>query len=105
MQALPDALAAAERYQADLEAGQSNLFGMSSPAAGGTDSGAADEQPLPDVREWAPRQRLKVEKETLGLYISCHSLYALRSEIDIIASDMFAHTGDYIWSSADIGYK
>lgn len=100
MQALPDALAAAERYQADLEAGQSNLFGMSSPAAGGADSGAADEQPLPDVREWTPRQRLQAEKDTLGLYLSGHPMDELREELAEITTATFEEIGDLMGSSS-----
>ncbi len=79
MQALPDILNEAERYQADREAGQSNLFGLSletEQAANG-----AEERPLPRVPDWTMRQRLRAERETLGLYLSGHPMDELRDEL------------------------
>ncbi|RFF32719.1 DNA polymerase III subunit alpha [Wenzhouxiangella sediminis] len=77
MQGLPDILTEAERFQADREAGQSSLFG------GGSSAGAStpEERPLPDVRDWTLRQRLRAEKETLGLYLSGHPMDELRDEL------------------------
>ncbi|NBB91625.1 MAG: DNA polymerase III subunit alpha [Gammaproteobacteria bacterium] len=78
MQALPDILSEAERFQADREAGQSSLFGAS--RAEESDS-SGEERPLPDVRDWTLRQRLRAEKETLGLYLSGHPMDELRDEL------------------------
>ncbi len=77
MQGLPDIVTEAERFQADREAGQSSLFGG---GASPTDSGPED-RPLPDVRDWTLRQRLRAEKETLGLYLSGHPMDELRDEL------------------------
>ncbi|RFF28306.1 MULTISPECIES: DNA polymerase III subunit alpha [unclassified Wenzhouxiangella] len=77
MQALPDILSEAERFQADREAGQSSLFGGASPQA----ETASEERPLPDVHDWTLRQRLRAEKETLGLYLSGHPMDELRDEL------------------------
>jgi len=77
MSALPDILAEAERFQSDREAGQANLFG------GGPESGAdrPPELTVRDVRPWTGRQRLRAERETLGLYLSGHPLDELREEL------------------------
>ncbi|MBY6205700.1 DNA polymerase III subunit alpha [Halomonas denitrificans] len=79
MQALPDAWAAAERHQADSAAGQASLFGGG--AGGGDAPGPDDEPPLPDVRPWNARQRLRAERETLGLYLTGHPMDDLADEI------------------------
>ncbi|WP_376695272.1 DNA polymerase III subunit alpha [Wenzhouxiangella sp. EGI_FJ10305] len=77
MQALPDIVSEAERFQADREAGQSSLFGGASAQQGS----APEERALPDVRDWTLRQRLRAEKETLGLYLSGHPMDELRDEL------------------------
>jgi len=77
MQALPDILSEAERFQADRAAGQASLFGVSSAPSDST----SDERPMPDVRDWTMRQRLRAEKETLGLYLSGHPMDELRDEL------------------------
>ncbi len=76
-QALPDILSGAERFQADREAGQTSLFG----AAAEVDDHDQPEQPLPEVTDWTKRQRLRAEKETLGLYLSGHPMDELREEL------------------------
>ncbi|WP_376690363.1 DNA polymerase III subunit alpha [Wenzhouxiangella sp. EGI_FJ10409] len=79
MQGLPEIVTEAERFQADREAGQSSLFGGGEPASQG--SGGEHERALPDVRDWTLRQRLRAEKETLGLYLSGHPMDELRDEL------------------------
>ncbi|NEZ04070.1 DNA polymerase III subunit alpha [Wenzhouxiangella sp. XN201] len=79
MQALPDLVAEAERYQSDREAGQVSLFGGASSEAHADQP--ATERALPDVRDWTSRQRLRAEKETLGLYLSGHPMDELREEL------------------------
>jgi len=77
MQGLPDILAEAERFQADREAGQSSLFGGASTEG----EQPAEDRPLPALRDWTLRQRLRAEKETLGLYLSGHPMDELRDEL------------------------
>ncbi len=78
MQSLPDVLAEAERFQADREAGQASLFGGGAVEAE-TETFSA---PSPDTaRPWTNLQRLKAERETLGLYLSGHPLDDLREEL------------------------
>jgi DNA polymerase III subunit alpha len=65
---LDDAIAAGAATQRDLATGQTSLF----------DIGAADsmvmERPLPNVPEAPVRERLRWEKELLGLYLSEHPM-------------------------------
>ncbi|MDZ7791026.1 MAG: DNA polymerase III subunit alpha [Xanthomonadales bacterium] len=79
MQGLPEIVSEAERFQSDREAGQSSLFGGGGSASSGT--GGDRERPLPDLRDWTLRQRLRAEKETLGLYLSGHPMDELRDEL------------------------
>jgi len=62
---LPDALAAAEQRQRAGEAGQVDLFGLSSAAPPRTDA------PVP---AWDEHELLAREKATLGLYLSGHPI-------------------------------
>ncbi|TVQ28449.1 MAG: DNA polymerase III subunit alpha [Wenzhouxiangella sp.] len=77
MQALPDELSRAERIQADRAAGQTSLFGL----ANSDPESVPDDHALPQVRPWTGRQRLRAERETLGLYLSGHPLDELREEL------------------------
>ena len=79
MQALPDILNEAERFQSDREAGQSSLFGLSTGIE--QEGSSAEERPLPRVPDWTMRQRLRAERETLGLYLSGHPMDELRDEL------------------------
>ena len=76
LQALPDAWSSAERHQADSAAGQASLFGA--PAGGNQ---VIEDEPLPEVASWTSRQRLRAERETLGLYLSGHPMDDLVDEV------------------------
>ncbi|MDL2334958.1 MAG: DNA polymerase III subunit alpha [Chloroflexota bacterium] len=74
--ALDDALAAGQAAQRDRLTGQVSLFDTS------PDAGTPLERPLPDnITEAAPRERLRWEKELLGLYLSDHPLGELAGTI------------------------
>ena len=74
--ALDDALAAGQAAQRDRLTGQVSLFDAAS------ESGAPLERPLPEgITEAAPRERLRWEKELLGLYLSDHPLGELAGTI------------------------
>src|SRR4051795_11916835 len=83
--ALDDALAAGQAAQRDRLSGQVSLF----------DSGADAEvleRPLPDnISEAAPRERLRWEKELLGLYLSDHPLGELAG---VIGEYVTAYSGE-----------
>jgi DNA polymerase-3 subunit alpha len=65
--ALDSALEAGAAAQRDREIGQGSLFGG---AAGGDGLGPE----LPDAPEWTDRQRLDLERQVLGFYVSGHPL-------------------------------
>ena len=66
MDALPDAIRMADQCLRDAEAGQPDLFGI------GGDSAAPGTGQYKPQREWEEAQRLRGEKETLGLYLTGH---------------------------------
>ncbi|MBI3748102.1 MAG: hypothetical protein HY262_04555, partial [Chloroflexi bacterium] len=65
---LEDAVAAAQATQHDRISGQTSLFDM------GAADAAAFERPLPAATEVPVRERLRWEKELLGLYLSEHPM-------------------------------
>ncbi|HEX9841634.1 MAG TPA: DNA polymerase III subunit alpha, partial [bacterium] len=69
-------------HQNNQVEGQENLFDL----LGDEGAAALDLQvELPDVPELPPRQRLKLEKEALGFYISGHPLQRYQSEVGSLA--------------------
>ena len=65
---LDDALAAGQASQRDRITGQTSLFDM------GGEEATAIERPLPSTPETPVRERLRWEKELLGLYLSDHPM-------------------------------
>jgi DNA polymerase-3 subunit alpha len=65
---LPKAMAAAEQSSTTLGAGQTDMFGIPMTAAPG---GASLMEQEPD---WPDLERLRIEKETLGFYLSGHPI-------------------------------
>jgi DNA polymerase-3 subunit alpha len=91
LDALDDAMATGQAAQRDRTSGQTSLFDM----------GADDvdlEKPLRQVPEAGSRERLRWEKELLGLYLSEHPLGALADQIAQYAS---AYSGDLKDESLD----
>ncbi len=85
LMALDDALAAGQAAQRDRLTGQVSLFDS------GPDS-APLERPLPDdITEAPPRERLRWEKELLGLYLSDHPLGELAG---VIGEYVTAYSGE-----------
>ena len=91
LEALDDAMAAGQSAQRDRTSGQTSLFEMGSPE-GGLD------KPLPQVPEALSRERLRWEKELLGLYLSEHPLSSLA---DQIAQFVTAYSSDLKDESLD----
>ena len=91
--ALDEAMAAGQSAQRDRASGQTSLFEM-----GGDDDTAALERPLPLVPEALSRERLRWEKELIGLYLSEHPLGALSEQI---AQFVSAYSGDLKDESLD----
>jgi len=92
LEGLEDAMAAGQAAQRDLATGQTSLFDVS----------AADslvlERPLPDVGEAPVRERLRWEKELLGLYLSEHPMGEVA---DRVAAFVTAYSGDLKDESLD----
>jgi DNA polymerase-3 subunit alpha len=63
--ACPAALERGAQAEADRASGQESLFG---------DLPAAREPALQEIAEWEPSERLRAEKELLGLYVTGHPL-------------------------------
>lgn len=78
------ALHQAEQQQQNADSGQTDLFGDLM-----TDTQTPDAQ-LVDIAEMVERQRLKGEKETLGLYLSGHPIEAYRAELKHYVSQNLA---------------
>jgi hypothetical protein len=85
LEGLDDAIAAGAATQRDLATGQTSLF----------DVGAADsmvmERPLPNVPEAPVRERLRWEKELLGLYLSEHPMGEVAEQVGEYVT---AYSGD-----------
>jgi DNA polymerase-3 subunit alpha len=65
--AIDSAMERAQRSHRDRASGQAGLFG-------GPRGGLEEAAPLTPVPEWADRERLSGEKETLGFYVTGHPL-------------------------------
>jgi DNA polymerase-3 subunit alpha len=77
---LPLAIQMAEQFHAQQAAGQDDLFGMAAPG----DTATAESVPgvLPDdVEEWDEEERLRGEKETLGLFLTGHPIDFYEAEL------------------------
>jgi len=70
---------AARQKTRDRESGQVGLFGAASDASVGRLN-------IPDLPEWAERERLEKEKEALGLYITGHPMKAFAAEVESFAT-------------------
>jgi DNA polymerase-3 subunit alpha len=85
LEGLEDAMAAGQAAQRDLATGQTSLFDV------GAEDSLVLERPLPDVAEAPLRERLRWEKELLGLYLSEHPMGEVA---DRVAAFVTAYSGD-----------
>lgn len=76
MAQLPEALRQAEQHSRDGAAGQDDLFGLSAASPPPIQTPARSQLP-----EWDEEQRLRGEKETLGLYMTGHPLRRVAAEL------------------------
>src|SRR5918995_2282824 len=82
---LDDAVAAAQATQRDRITGQTSLFDL------GAADAAALERPLPAATEVPVRERLRWEKELLGLYLSEHPMGEVAEQVGRYVN---AYSGD-----------
>ncbi len=73
MAQLPEALQAADQYRRDATLGQEDLFGMLQPSGFDNSNLAVD--------EWSDEERLRLEKETLGIYLTGHPIDRYAQEL------------------------
>jgi Helix-hairpin-helix motif/OB-fold nucleic acid binding domain len=85
LEGLEDAMAAGQAAQRDLATGQTSLFDV------GAEDSLVLERPLPNVAEAPMRERLRWEKELLGLYLSEHPMGEVA---DRVAAFVTAYSGD-----------
>jgi DNA polymerase-3 subunit alpha len=79
LECLEQALAWGQKQQADKLLGQGSIFDLGEPAAG---DGAPRHHPtIPTLAEFEKSELLKLEKETLGLYVSEHPLAAVKDQL------------------------
>jgi hypothetical protein len=89
---LDDAIAAGQTAQHDRATGQTSLFELAAA------DGAALERPLPSVPEAPLRERLRWEKELLGLYLSEHPMGEVAA---LVGEYVTAYSGDLKDESLD----
>ncbi|MGB5598687.1 MAG: OB-fold nucleic acid binding domain-containing protein [Thiothrix litoralis] len=75
---LPEAMRMAEQYNRNQGTGQTDLFGG---LFGGGVAESTPETAMPVREEFPEKERLRLEKETLGLYLTGHPLDEYKEEI------------------------
>lgn len=75
---LPDALSCAEQHQRDAASGQNDLFGGA--------VAVTKVHTREAVAEWDDHERLRLEKETLGLYLTGHPIERHLTELAVFTS-------------------
>ena len=81
MATLTHALQVAEQYERDVSAGQDDMFGGAVVAGNGTES-------FVEAAQWTEYDRLRGEKETLGVYLTGHPIVRYESELEQITTGL-----------------
>ncbi|MDX2504695.1 MAG: DNA polymerase III subunit alpha, partial [Gammaproteobacteria bacterium] len=82
LNAIPKATKAADQFAKAHNAGQADLFGADFFATGAMDSSSgATASNYIQLPEWPENERLRLEKETLGLYLTGHPIDQYLSEL------------------------
>lgn len=90
MARLQDAIQMADQYQQNAQVGQDDLFGSS------TDDDSIAPVDEITVPEWEEEQRLTLEKETLGLYLTGHPIERYEQELRKFTSCSLGALADVI---------
>ena len=102
LEVLGTALASASKAQEDARRGQSSIFDLGGDAAASPsqDSGLSTQRPPVPSEEFDQRELLRLEKDTLGTFLSAHPLAdvrdALRERVDCSLTDV-ARKEDGAW--------
>jgi DNA polymerase-3 subunit alpha len=93
LEALPHAQANGQKAQEDAQRGQSSIFDLGGGSGGDAPSAARQHPPLIG-EEFDSRELLRLEKQTLGTFLSEHPLSevrdALRARVDCSLADLAA---------------
>jgi DNA polymerase III subunit alpha len=93
LEALPTAAAHGQTSQEDAQRGQGSIFELAGEE-GGEAAGARAQHPPIGLAEFDPRELLRLEKETLGTFLSAHPLdevrEALRARVDCSLAELGA---------------
>ena len=95
---LTDVLHGAEQFHRDKATGQNDLFGLAEPDN-------ADETVYVAMPDWTDRERLRSEKETLGLYFSGHPINEFRSELEKFTHGTLKHVCSKAVNDGGPGYR
>jgi DNA polymerase-3 subunit alpha len=93
---LPYALQAADQRQKNIDAGINDMFDCLAPEQ-------AVEPALPECQYWDEKQRLTLEKEALGLFLTGHPLAMVEAEIGQFAPTRLAQWLEKLDSGANGG--
>ncbi len=74
--------------------GQSSLFDLLGSDAGGAGSGFVDAPQAPPTEDFSAQEKLKLEKELLGFYVSDHPLKRVQSRSRLLASIPLSHLSE-----------
>jgi DNA polymerase-3 subunit alpha len=92
LEALPAAAAHGQTAQEDAMRGQGSIFDLGAGDASEQVTGARPQHPPLGLAEFEPRELLRLEKETLGTFLSAHPLdevrEALRARVDCSITDL-----------------
>jgi DNA polymerase-3 subunit alpha len=95
LEVLAQAQASAQKAQEDARRGQGSIFDLGGEPAAGPDpevNGATSHRPPVPAAEFDQRELLRLEKETLGTFLSAHPLgevrEALRERVDCSLADV-----------------
>lgn len=92
---LPEAWSKAEAVHADRAAGQTSLFAMEAAPA----PARARRSTVPGTAAWSSRERLRAEKQALGLYFSGHPMDEVREELEGLVTCRIGDVADRIANS------
>ncbi len=92
MAVIDKAMQAGAKALADRRAGQKNLFGGFDEEE--TTTAARPAADLPDIPEFEERERLLMEKEVLGFYLSSHPLAEYEKTLDSFCTHKTTQLGD-----------
>jgi DNA polymerase-3 subunit alpha len=82
LEALPQALATGQKAQSDAQLGQGSIFELGGDAGGGAGGQIArPAHPALSPAEFDQPELLRMEKETLGTYVSSHPLSGIRDAL------------------------